>query len=102
MTSRPLVALLAAACALVAAVGAFAASGGRSETVLLAPADVAMAKKIALQKADIGPGWTRDRSSSSSESSGSIGGSGSSDGSCALNVDLSKFTISGHAGADYK
>jgi hypothetical protein len=100
MSSRPRVALLAAACALVAAVAASAATSP-SETVLLAPADVAMAKRIVLQKGDLGPGWMRKGSSGTSTSrSASIGGS-TGDAGCDVGSDLSKYTITGSAGADY-
>src|SRR5512143_1270813 len=93
VTSRPLVALLAAACALVAAVGAFAASPGPSEQVLLVQADVALAKKVVLQKADLGRSWARKASSN---------GFASPAAGCQIGVDLSRFTITGGADADYE
>jgi hypothetical protein len=101
MTSRPLVALLAAACALVAAVAALAASPP-SERVRLVPADVAMAKRINLRKADVGPGWTRKASSSAESSSGISGNASSPAGGCETGVDLSRFTITGEADAEYE
>jgi len=100
MRSRPLVALLAAACALAAAVGASAASSPPSEQVDLVPADVAMAKRIVLQKADVGPGWTR-KASSSAESSTGISADSPESG-CDVGVDLSKFTITGSADTEYQ
>jgi hypothetical protein len=102
MTSRPLIALLAAACALAAAVGASAASSQPSEQIQLVPADVAMAKRIVLQKADVGPGWTRKASTAAESSAGISASSSSPEAGCETGVDLSQFTITGESVVSYE
>ena len=84
---------LALVLALCAGAVAFAQDDPRREQKRLTPADMALAKRITVQQADLGPGWKRVPATKGGDEPLECPG---------FNPDLSAFTITGEAQSEFQ